>query len=75
MNRFDSSRQDKPVFFPSITLVFFVQIFFSLLFLICNPVHAATDTTPGSDPQLGWMKTFELPTEGVKYSIIAVSDG
>jgi hypothetical protein len=75
MNWFDSSQQNKPVFFPSITLVFFVQIFFSLLFLICCPVHAATDTTPGSDPQLGWMKTFELPTEGMKYSIMTVSDG
>jgi hypothetical protein len=75
MNWFDSSRQDTPVFFACITFVFFVQIFFSVLFLIISPVHAATDTRPGSDPQLGWMKTFEQPVEGREYSIIAVSDG
>ena len=75
MKRFDSSRQIKAVFFPSITLVFFVQIFFSLLFLVCSPVHAASDTTPGSDPQLGWIKTFELPAEGMEYSIMTVRDG
>ncbi len=75
MNWFDCSRQDKPVFFAWITFVFFVQIFFILLFLIISPVHAATDTRPGSDPQLGWMKTFEQPVEGGEYSIIAVSDG
>jgi hypothetical protein len=75
MNWFDSSRQDTPVFFACITFVFFVQIFFCVLFLIISPVHAATDTRPGSDPQLGWMKTFEQPVEGREYSIIAVSDG
>jgi len=75
MKRFDSSRQIKAVFFPSITLVFFVQIFFSLLFLVCSPVHAASDTTPASDPQLGWIKTFELPAEGMEYSIMTVRDG
>jgi hypothetical protein len=75
MKRFDSSRQDKPIFFPCYTFVFFIQIFFSLLLLIFSPVHAATDTTSGSDPHLGWIKTFEQPVEGVKYSIIAVSDG
>ena len=75
MKRFDSSRQDKPVFFPCVTFVFFIQIFFILLFLLFSPVHAATGTTPGSAPQLGWIKTFEQPVEGGKYSIIAVSDG
>ena len=75
MKRFDSSRQDKPIFFPCYTFVFFIQIFFSLLLLIFSPVHAATDTTSGSDPHLAWIKTFEQPVEGVKYSIIAVNDG
>jgi len=75
MKRFDSSRQDNPVFFPSITLVFFIQIFFSLLFLLFCPVHAATGTAMGSAPQLGWMNTYEQPGEGGKYSIIVVSDG
>jgi hypothetical protein len=74
MKRFDSSRRDNPVFFPCFTFVFFVQIFFSL-FLLFSPVHAAADTNPGSDPGTGWIKTFEQPVEGVKYSIIAVSDG
>jgi len=75
MNWLDSSRKDQQVFIPCITFVFFVQIFFCLLFLVISPVHAAADTSQSSDPRLGWMKTFEQPGEGERYSIIAVRDG
>lgn len=75
MNVFDSLRQDHPFFFRCITFMFFVQIFFGLLFLIISPVTAATDTPPGSDPRVGWVKSFGQNSNGGTYSIIAASDG
>ena len=75
MNLFDSIRQDHPFFFRCITLMFFVQIFFGLLFLIISPVTAATDAPPGTDPRIGWVKSFEQNIDGGPYSIIAASDG
>jgi hypothetical protein len=55
--------------------VLFTQITLGLLFLIISPVIAASDTPPGSDPRIGWEKSFGRSIEGGTYSIIATSDG
>ena len=74
MNWFDSVRQNRPFFSRFISCVLFIQIFFGLLFLIVNPVIAASDTPPGAEPRIGWEKSIGQSFDGT-YSIIATSDG
>jgi hypothetical protein len=75
MNWLDSVRQNHPFFSRCISCVLFTQITLGLLFLIISPVIAASDTPPGSDPRIGWEKSFGRSIEGGTYSIIATSDG
>ena len=75
MNWLDSIRQDRHFFSRSITFVFFILIFFGLLVLIISPVTASSDTPPGSNTRIEWVKSFGQDIDGGTYSIIAASDG
>jgi hypothetical protein len=52
-----------------------MQIFLGILFLIINPVNAATDANSVTDARLVWVKSFELTGNGGDYTVIATSDG